>query len=303
MKTLKPVTWLALFYSASLLMTVIVLWKSQTHGLSLQGRTPMIAIVSVEGPIRMGDSLGSATNPRDLIKTLQKIEDNPRIRAVVIRINSPGGSVAAVQEIYGELNRLKSKGVILVTSMGDVAASGGYYLAAATNRIVANPGTLTGSIGVILELANAEELLRKVGVRMETVKSGKFKDAGSPFRPLTAEEQRWFQGLIDQAYEQFVTAVCTGRHLSRKELAPLADGRVFTGELAKEKKLVDVLGSEYDAIQEAKKLLGIPVDEKVPVQDMEAQSPLDRWLHLAGSAVPFNLKLTRPTQRFEYMWE
>jgi len=301
---LKPVTWVALFYGASLAVILGLLWKSHGHPLSLQSlKTPAVAVVSLEGPIRMGDSLGtSGTNPRELIKTLRDLEDNPRIRAIVIRINSPGGSVAAVQEIYGEVLRLKSKGKILVASMGDVAASGGYYVACGCHRIVADPGTLTGSIGVILEVANAEELMRKVGLKIEAVKSGAFKDAGSPFRPLTAQERRWFQGLINQAYEQFLTVVSTGRKIDRRELLPLADGRVFTGELAREKKLVDMLGSEQDAIQEAKRLIGI-TDEKAPVLDLSEQSPLARMMGMAGSISHLNLKLAKPSPRFEYIWE
>jgi len=301
MKNLKAIHWVAIGYGASLFIIVVLLMRSGPLQQSL--RNPSIALVSIEGPIRMGNSLDvSGADPKTIIKTLSKLEDNPRIRAIVLRINSPGGSVAAVQEIYDELNRLKKKGKILVASMGDVAASGGYYLAAATNRIVANPGTLTGSIGVILELANAEELMKKVGVKAEAVKSGAFKDAGSPFRALTPKERAWFQSLIDQAYEQFLSAVMEGRKLKRSELIPLADGRVFTGQLAKEKKLVDILGSEWDAIQEAKRLTGVK-DEKVPILDLTNENTLDKLLRLNGILKPFRFSSLEPTPRLEYMWE
>lgn len=304
-RQIKPVTWLALLYGASLFIIISLLWKSQGHPIfNPQARRPAIAIVSIEGPIRLGESLSMiGTNPQDFIKKLQKLEDNPRIQAIVIRIDSPGGSVAAVQEINEEFLRLKSKGKILVASLGDVAASGGYYLASSCHRIVANPGTLTGSIGVILEVANAEELMRKVGLKIEAVKSGSFKDAGSPFRPLTAEERRWFQRLINQAYEQFLSAVETGRKLTRDDVLPLADGRVFTGELARQKKLVDVLGSEWDAIQEAKRLLGFSPDEKTLIIDLSNETPLDKWLRIAGAVRFLNFKISKPSPRFEYIWE
>jgi protease-4 len=296
----KPLTWITLFYGATLLAAVVLLWKTGGHP---SFKTPAVAIVSLEGPIRIGDSPGlSATNPRELIKTLEDLEDNQRIRAIVIRINSPGGSVAAVQEIDEEVRRLRSKGKIFVASLGDVAASGGYYVASGCNRIVADPGTLTGSIGVILEVADAEELMKKVGLKIDAVKSGAFKDAGSPFRPLSAEERRWFQGLINQAYEQFLTAVSNGRGIRRADLLPLADGRVFTGELAKEKKLVDELGSEQDAIREAKRLVGI-TDDQAPVLDLSEESPLNRLLDMAGSLPALNFKVAKPSPRFEYIWE
>ena len=160
--------------------------------------------------------------------------EDPSIRAVVVRIQSPGGVVGPTQEIHDAIQRLRSRGKPVVASMGSVAASGGYYLAAAATRIVANPGTLTGSIGVILQLAEIEGLLRKVGVRYEIIKSGRYKDAGSFARPMTPDERAVLQAVLDDMHDQFVTAVAEGRRLPKERARALADGRVFSGRMAKD---------------------------------------------------------------------
>src|SRR6266581_1650866 len=193
-----------------------------------------VAVIRIEGII---------LDSRETIEELRHYRDNPSVKAIVLRIDSPGGAVVPSQEIFAEVRKTRAEGKIkLVTSMGNVAASGGYYIAAATDRIVANPGTLTGSIGVIMELANVTGLLEKVGVQSVVVKSGKHKDMASPFRTMSAEERELLQSVLDDVHDQFITAVADGRSLKVEQVRPLADGRIFTGRQAKTASLVDELG-------------------------------------------------------------
>jgi protease-4 len=184
--------------------------------------------------------------------------DAPGVKAIVLDINSPGGSVGAVQEVYSAIERVrKEKKIPVVALFDDVAASGGYYIASACDQIVAHPGTLTGSIGVIFNTTNMEGLFGKIGVKMDPIKSGKFKDIGSPSRAMTKDEHDLLQALIMDAYGQFVTAVATGRKMSEADVRKLADGRVFSGSQALQNKLVDAVGDSQDAIELAGKLGGI----------------------------------------------
>jgi len=214
-----------------------------------------VALIRVEGVIL--DSQSTVTD-------LKRFGENPNVKAIVLRIDSPGGGVVASQEIYDAVQRVRNKNnKAVIASMGTVAASGGYYIAAATDRIVANPGTLTGSIGVIMETANVEGLLKKIGVEGIVVKSGKFKDVGSPLRKMTDEEQALLQAVMDDVHKQFIDAVAEGRALEPSAVQALADGRIFTGRQAKEAKLVDELGNLEDAIQLAADLAGIEGEPKV----------------------------------------
>lgn len=214
-----------------------------------------IALIRVEGVI-----LDSQTT----IGELKRFSENPSIKAIVIRIDSPGGGVVPSQEIYNAVKRVRSKhNKAVIASMGSVAASGGYYIAAATDRIVANPGTLTGSIGVIMETANVEGLLQKIGVEGVVIKSGKYKDVGSPLRKMSADERGLLQGVMDDVHKQFIEAVAEGRSLELRAAQALADGRIFTGRQAKEAKLVDELGDLEDAIQLAAEVVGIEGEPKV----------------------------------------
>jgi len=207
-----------------------------------------VALVEVEGIILDAD---------DIVRQLKEHLENSAVKAVVVRINSPGGVVAPTQEIYDALGRLRDEGKPVVASLGSVAASGGYYIASAADQIVANPGTLTGSIGVIMQLTNLEGLFKKVGLRYEIVKSGKYKDIGSFSRPMTNEERAILQSLMDDVHDQFVEAVANGRGLDRTVVLSLADGRIFSGRQAKELNLVDELGGREEAIQAAASLAGI----------------------------------------------
>lgn len=214
-----------------------------------------VAVVRIEGVI---------VDSRDAIEELRKFRENPSVKAIVLRIDSPGGGVVASQEIHAEVLKARTEGKVkVVTSMGNLAASGGYYIAAATDKIVANPGTLTGSIGVIMELANVQGLLEKVGVQSVVIKSGKHKDLASPFRTMSAEDRAILQVVLDDVHDQFIQAVAAGRALKVDQVRGLADGRVFTGRQARTAKLVDELGDLQDAIKLAGKMGGIAGEPRV----------------------------------------
>jgi len=208
-----------------------------------------IAIVEVRGVI---------TQSSGVIEELQQYLADDGVKAIILRVDSPGGGVGPSQEIYREIMRIKSNSKRkVVTSMGSVAASGGYYIASASDLIVANPGTITGSIGVIMQFSNFEELLKKIGVKGVVLKSGEHKDIGSPFREMTPEEKRIMQEVLDNVHQQFIQAVADGRKLDRSKVAQIADGRILTGEQAKSLGLVDQLGNLQDTIDITAKLAGI----------------------------------------------
>jgi protease IV len=214
-----------------------------------------IAVVRVEGVI---------LDAQQTIGELKRYGENPLVKAIVIRIDSPGGGVVPSQEIHDAVKRIRDKhNKLVIASMGTVAASGGYYIAAATDRIVANPGTLTGSIGVIMELANVEGLMKKIGVESVVIKSGDHKDLGSPFRAMNGEDRHILQNVMDDVHSQFIEAVAAGRSLDIKEVRALADGRIFTGRQAKTAKLVDELGDLNDAIKLAADMGGIEGEPRV----------------------------------------
>jgi len=199
---------------------------------------------------------GAIDDSRGVLDELKRLKAMPWVRAIVVRIDSPGGAVAPTQEIFEEIQRLK-KAKPFIASMGGMATSGGYYIAAACDRIVANPGTLTGSIGVIMQLTNVEELMKKIGVKGVNVKSGPNKDIGSPFLPLSPEGREILQSLVDNVHSQFVAAVAKGRGMEEARVRKLADGRIYSGAQAKELGLVDQFGTLEDAIELAAKRAGI----------------------------------------------
>ncbi|MDY7038129.1 MAG: signal peptide peptidase SppA [Thermodesulfobacteriota bacterium] len=228
-------------------MTIILSFFGPSSNLSFGDK---IGIIPIEGRIR---------DSEPIVSQLIKFKKDNRIKAIILRINSPGGGVAPSQEIYREVRKtIKTKKVI--ASMGNLAASGGYYIAAATNKIVANPGTLTGSIGVIMEFIQLQDFFKKVGVGLEVIASGEFKDIGSPHRKMTEQERDLLKGLISDIQEQFVNAVVRGRDLSLEKVHEIADGRIFSGARAKELGLVDLLGNFQDAVDLAKKMTGIKGD-------------------------------------------
>lgn len=206
-----------------------------------------IAIVEVKGVISQSSGI---------IEELQQYLEDQGVKAIILRIDSPGGGVGPAQEIYREVMKIKEKKKV-VTSMGSVAASGGYYIACASDRIVANPGTITGSIGVIMQFSNLEELLKKIGIKGVVIKSGEHKDIGSPFREMTPEDKRIMQEVLDNVHQQFIQAVAEGRKLDRSKVVQIADGRIMTGEQAKNLGLVDQMGNLQDTIDITAKMVGI----------------------------------------------
>jgi len=221
-----------------------------------------VAVIRVDGLIVAGPSYGmfsgSVASGERIGDSIRRAAKDRAVKAIVLRLNSPGGSAAGAQEIYQELMRARKRwGKPIIASMGDVAASGGYYVACAADRIVANASTVTGSIGVIYNQADLSQLLKKLGYRQEVLKTGKFKDLGSYMRPLTSEERRLVQGLLDDTFDQFIKAVAQGRRLSESRVRSLADGRVFTGRQALKLKLVDSLGNMRTAIELASRAAGI----------------------------------------------
>ncbi len=212
-----------------------------------------IARIIIEGPI-------NGATRKLVLKALRQVEER-EYPALLLRIDSPGGTVGDSQEIHGALLRLRETGCHVIASFGNISASGGVYIGVAAEKIVANPGTITGSIGVILRGNNLSKLLERVGIRFETVKSGIFKDILSPDRALSTEERSLLQSLIDSSFDQFVSAVAQGRELSTEKVLEFADGRVFTGSQAKELGLVDELGDEDHARRMAARIADLDEDK------------------------------------------
>lgn len=217
-----------------------------------------IAVVKITGEIYPGYSDFIPAGAEKWSKSIRKFALDESVKAIILKINSPGGSVGSVQEVVEAVKYAKSKGKKIVSCFMDVAASGAYYIAAYSDKIVALPGSITGSIGVVLTAPNIEGLMKKIGVSVRVIKSGSMKDTGNIFREMTQEEIKYLEDLVNDAYKQFVGAVKEGRKMTDEEVNSVSDGRVFTGNIAKNKKLVDVLGSFYDAIEVAKELAGTP---------------------------------------------
>jgi protease IV len=252
-----------------------------------------IALVALEGTI---------TDARDIVAQLHRYRDQPNVKAVVLRIDSPGGAVAPSQEIYTEVLKLRREtGKLVVASLGSVAASGGYYVAAATDRIVANPGTITGSIGVIMQIPNLGGLLEKVGIRATIIKAGQYKDLASITRELTEPERQILQGVMDDVHSQFIEAVATGRRMDRAKVEPLADGRIFSGRQALALGLVDELGDLADAVDRAAQLVGISGRPRI-VQDRRSRFSL--WdLAREQLGLPLPGPGVAPPLSIQYLWQ
>jgi len=277
---------------------VLLVWvytHFELQGNFVWGEKNKIGVVEVEGVL---------TKSRPVIERILKFKKNESIKAIILRINSPGGGVGPAQEIYEELMKLRDKKYI-VASMESIAASGGYYIACAAHKIVANPGTITGSIGVIVEFANIEELLKKVGLKSIVIKSGKYKDIMSPTREMSKEERELLQSVIDNVHNQFIEAVAKGRNISKERIQSIADGRIFSGEQAKSLGLVDVLGNFQDAIDIAAELAGIKGEPHVIYPEKRRPSI---WEFLIGETL---LRIRETIEkycfnhyfRFRYLWQ
>lgn len=228
------------------------------EGGDLTGRDKL-ALIRIEGII---------TESEDIIRQIKKYREEPSVKAIILRIESPGGAVGPSQEIYSEVLKTKEAKKVVV-SMGGLAASGGYYIASGSDRIFANPGTITGSIGVIMAFSNFQELMKKVGLKTTVIKSGRHKDIGSPVKELTEEERKILQDVSDDIHGQFIEAVARGRNLKIESVKELADGRIFSGKQAKEAGLIDELGTLEDAISYSKKLAGIKGKPKIAQERKE----------------------------------
>ena len=229
---------------------------------------------------------GAIDDSQTVLAELKRFKDMPWVKAIVVRIDSPGGAVAPTQEIFQEILRSK-KQKPFIASMGGMATSGGYYIAAACDNIIANPGTLTGSIGVIMQLTNVEELMKKVGVRGVNVKSGPNKDIGSPFQPLSPEAREILQSLVDNVHSQFVAAVAKGRSMEEAQVRKLADGRIYSGAQAQQLGLVDQFGTLQDAIELAAKRAGIDAEPAVYYSRPEQERWWERmFIGIFGRPLP-----------------
>lgn len=252
-----------------------------------------IAVVEVEGII---------VDSRDPIRLLSKYHKDDAIKGIILRIDSPGGMVGPSQEIYEEVRKIVKEGrKKIYVSFGALAASGGYYIAAPADFIVSNPGTITGSIGVIMTFANSTELMGKIGIRPEVIKSGRFKDLGTSIRPMDLQDRKVLQGVVDDVFQQFVEAVAEGRKMDPEEVKKLADGRIYSGRQAYKLKLVDHLGGLEETIAQLGKALGI-VGRPHVVMEKKKASLLDWALNSKTPAKLFDTIKPNPSPALQYLW-
>lgn len=217
-----------------------------------------IALIRIEGPITAGKAaFYGGTSSGEVVKLLKEAREDPSIKAIVIRVNSPGGSAAASQEIYREILRVRESGKPVVVSIGDIATSGGYYVASAADKIIAEPGALTGSIGTIITIPQLAEFFERLGIRFLIVKSGEYKDLTLPLRDIKPEEVELLQQIVKEVHEQFIQDVARGRGMSVEKIHEIADGRILTGKQAMEYGLIDEYGNLNDAIRVASELAGV----------------------------------------------
>lgn len=271
----------------SLILALIVISLAITFFQKSNPLKSKVALIRIEGPI---------LDSKSAVDEIKEYSRDSSIKAIILRIDSPGGAVAPSQEIYSEVKKAVAKKKVVV-SMGSIAASGGYYIASPATRIVANPGTLTGSIGVIMEIPNIEGLLNKIGIKTEVIKSGKNKDIGSMFRGMKKEERELLQGVMDNVHEQFIKAVAEGRKKKVEDVRQIADGRVFTGEQALSYGLVDELGTLEDATKVAAKFAGI-TDEPEVVSKKDKVSIFD----ILRNKFPKELTDAFPTVKIKYLY-
>jgi len=253
-----------------------------------------IGVVELEGVI---------IDPKVVVDQLKKFGDDDSIKAIIIHVNSPGGGVAASEEIYREVKRLRDKKKRIVASIETVGASGAYYVAAATNKIFADNGSIVGSIGVIAQWVNYGDLMRWAKLKPETLTVGEFKDTGDPTREMTPAERAYMQSLIDNMYGQFVAAVAEGRHAKTDEIKSLADGRVWTGEEALKIHLIDQVGDFQAAIDDTAKSVGIKGEPTLVHPEKERKTLLDLLFGDISEWLPTKEKLMEQQMGFYYLWK
>ena len=280
-------------FSAGLLAVMVLLAVGSTL-LPDRWKSPSgeIALVRIQGMLM---------DSQNIVRQLSNYRHNPNVRGIVLRIDSPGGAVAPAQEIYNEIMKLKADHKTVYASMGTVAASGGYYIACAANYVLANPGTLTGSIAAVMAFSNIEELTDKIGVKPIIIKSGKYKDVGSPLRGMKPEERKLLQSVVDDVHQQFVQAVAKGRGLSVSEVNEIADGRIMTGQQALKLKLIDEIGGLEKTLELLAKKIGVEGRPKV-IEEKE-KTPFFDWLlqsSLSSRLVETLIPASLP--RLQYIW-
>lgn len=257
---------LALFVFVSVFILSSTIGKGE-HSVAALSRDK-IAVIEIQGII---------LDSREILESLKLFSEDKNVKGIILRIDSPGGAVAPSQEIYSEVRKIHEKGEKkVVASFGNVAASGAYYIASATDKIISNPGTITGSIGVIMEMSNIQELLDKVGIESYVIKSGQYKDIGSITRPMSEEENQILQSVLDDVHMQFIEDVSRGRGMAMEKVKEIANGSIYSGRQAKGLGLVDVLGGFQDAVDSIKELTGIKGE---PALIYEKEDKLD-WLDL-----------------------
>jgi len=265
--------------------------------LNLFLKSPDFSISNKIGVIHID---GTISDPEPVLSQLVEFRDDRRIKAIILRIDSPGGGVGASQEIYTEVQRTKRTKKVIV-SLGGTAASGGYYIASAGDKIVASPGTITGSIGVIMEFIQIQELFKKIGVNLEILKSGEFKDIGSPYRELNEKDRGLLIDLISEIQEQFIDAVAKGRNMPVEKVREIADGRILTGAMAKDLGLIDQLGNFRDAVDLAKNMVGIKGEADLVLPKKKVISMWDLIFQNMTKAI-YRAVNDNLTPQLEYRW-
>jgi protease-4 len=294
----RTVIWLLLGGGAFVLLAIALI----AVALTFEGNDG--AEFAFSDRIQVVDVDGELLESRSILEQLKRYEDSNSVKAILLNIDSPGGGVAVSQEIYAEIKRLREKkDKIVVAYLSSTGASGAYYVACAANKIVANPGTIVGSIGVIAEWVNYADLLAWAKLKDVVFKTGEFKDTGSPTRALTDNEKKYFQGLIDDMYVQFVEAVASGRKMDLQNVRSLADGRVFTGRDAKERKLIDEIGNFQDAVDLTAKLAGISGKPRLVRLNRQRVTLLDVLTSDLSRLAPFNGQSMQSHIKFQYIWK
>ena len=275
----KKWIWIGMVVLFIMALTVGILSDVKKGDNAIRGGTDYVAVIRIDGAIVGGprnDVLFSAsgmTTSEQIMYEMEKARKDNRAKAVLIRINSPGGSTGATQEIAEEMDKIKSAGKPIIISMGDTCASAGYWIASKGDYIFANPATLTGSIGVYMEYTNVEELMNKLGIHSEKIKSGEHKDIMSMYRPMTPEENQMIQQMVDDIYAQFISTVADGRQMDIEKVKKIADGRILTGKQAMDLGLVDAMGNYYDALSYAGGRAGLD-GETIPTKKYTSGSSL-----------------------------
>ena len=282
-----------LFLVAIFALVYFSVRSQQKDGFS--GFGDKIGVVDLEGVI---------INPKDVVDQLRKFADDSSIKAIVLHVDSPGGGAAASEEIYREVLRIRDqKKKTIVASIGTVGASGAYYVSSATNKIFADDASIVGSIGVIAEWYNYEELLKWAKLQAITLKAGEFKDTGSPTRPMTPEERAYLQSLIDNMHTQFIHSVAVGRKMKDDQVRALANGKVWTGQEAVPLKLVDQIGDFRTAIDDTAKSVGIKGEPTLVRPEKERKSLLDLMFGDVSDYLPDAAKLMQSNVGFYYLWK